>query len=226
MPSRKYPLVENSYYHAFNRVIENKPVFDDTHNCDQALQAIDYYRNADTPIKLSVLNGLSLGRYLEVLEYLESQKNLLVEIIAYCIMPNHFHFLLKQIKKNGIAKFLANFQNSFTRYYNTKNKRRGPIFLTQFKAKPVKSENQFLHISRYIHLNPYSAKIVKTQNELLEYPWSSLKEYATNDKKGICNKDAILSNLRTPQRYIEFVLDNADYQKSLQEIKTEIKGLL
>ncbi|PIS23009.1 hypothetical protein COT49_02290 [candidate division WWE3 bacterium CG08_land_8_20_14_0_20_40_13] len=219
MPQRMLPLVNSEFYHVFNRGIENRTVFENEDYYLRAIQALDYYRHDSPPIKLSRLTELSVGRYLEVMEFLEKENSFLVDILSYCLMPNHFHFLLRQKKDNGIAIFLANFQNSYTRYFNTKNKRRGPIFLTQFKAKLIKSENQLFHVSRYIHLNPYSAKIVTTLDELEKYPWSSFKEYTERKVKGICEKEAVLSNFKTGERYKKFVFDNADYQRTLQEIK-------
>ncbi|MBU1104307.1 transposase [Candidatus Parcubacteria bacterium] len=220
MPQRLLPLVESEIYHVFNRGIENRVVFEDEDYYFRATQAINFYRYYSPPIKLTQLLALSTGRYIEVMDFLASQNELLIDILAYCLMPNHFHFLLRQKRPNGIALFLANFQNSYTRYFNTRKKRRGPIFLTQFKAKLIKNEGQLLHVSRYIHLNPYSARITETKDELKEYPWSSFTEYIENKKDGICEKETILSHFKTSKRYEIFVFDNADYQRTLQGIKS------
>lgn len=100
-------------------------------------------------------------------------------------MPNHFHLLLKQTKENGISKLVANFQNSYTRYFNLKNERVGPLFQGVFKALRVKTDEQLIHVSRYIHLNPYSSSVIKSFEELKRYPWSSVEEYLHPQTKKI-----------------------------------------
>jgi putative transposase len=134
-------------------------------------------------------------------------------------MPNHFHILIKQKTDNGISKFMANIQNSYARYFNTKHKRIGPLFQGQFKAVKIESEEQLLHVSRYIHLNPYSSALVKNYEELEKYEWSSLKEYLNTTLFPFCSKDDIQEYFKKEGSYKEFVFDNADYQKRLEEIK-------
>jgi len=143
----------------------------------------------------------------------------LVDIVSYCLMPNHFHFLLLQNKENGISKFMGDFQNSYVRYYNTRHDRVGPFFQGQFKAVRVQTEEQLLHLSRYIHLNPYSSSIIKSSDNLENYEWSSYPEYLDRAKFEFCKKDSILVNFKNIEGYSKFVLDNAEYQKKLSKIK-------
>jgi putative transposase len=219
MPGRRVALVNFEYYHVYNRSIENKCVFIESEDYIRANQSLNYYRYKNPPVKLSSLLSMSLARYSSVFSELEKQGNKLVDILAYCLMPNHFHFLLRQKIDRGISTYMSNFQNSYTRYFNTNNKRRGPIFLTKFKAKRIEREEQLLHVSRYIHLNPFSAKEVSDIKDLEEYPWSSFPEYLSKEEKTICKTDTILSYFNTAESYKNFVFDRADYQRQLQEIK-------
>ncbi len=114
---------------------------------------------------------------------------------------------------------MSDFQNSFVRYYNTKNEKKGPLFESQFKAVRILSEGQLLHVSRYIHLNPYSGYLVKNINDLESYQWSSFREYLGLASKNICYKDLILSAFSCPDDYKKFVFDRADYQRELEQIK-------
>ena len=123
---------------------------------------------------------------------MKAKKNFLAEIVAYCFMPNHFHFLLKQKANDGISKFIANFTNSYGRYFNSKNKRNGPLFQNRFRATRIETEQQLLHVSRYIHLNPYSAYLVKNLKELEVYPYSSLPEYIGKTDSEFCYKENVL----------------------------------
>jgi putative transposase len=133
-------------------------------------------------------------------------------------MPNHFHLLLKQIGDSGISKFLSNFQNSYTRYFNVKHERDGSLFLDQFKAIRIESDEQLLHVSRYIHLNPYTGFVIKSEKELETYPWSSYTEYFL-DKPRIIEKDILLSFFDSKSSFKKFVFNQADYQKRLKEIQ-------
>lgn len=114
---------------------------------------------------------------------------------------------------------MSNFQNSYARYFNTKSKRISPLWQGQFKAVRIEDDNQLLHISRYIHLNPYTSFVVKNLKALLQYQWSSLSEYLNPATGGICSKEIILSQFGNLDDYQKFILDQADYQRRLEGIK-------
>jgi len=133
-------------------------------------------------------------------------------------MPNHFHFLLKNLKDSGINKFMSNFQNSYAKYFNTKTGRTGSLFQQNFKAVRVESDEQLTHVSRYIHLNPITAYLINSVEELIDYPWSSYPEYISKGKSNL-NKDLVLGNFRSINDYKKFVADQVDYQRELDKIK-------
>jgi len=219
MPGRKIPLVNNEVYHILNRGISLQPTFINKRDYDRAFQTIFYYQNQSLPLKYSRFLYLSAERRVKILENLKAQRKFLVEVIAFCLMPNHFHFLLKQTVKNGISMFMSNFTNSYTRYFNTKHERNGPLFQGKFKAKRIQSDEQLLHVSRYIHLNPYTSYVVKNLKELTNYFHSSFPEYIRQPKGGFCGKEIILSQFKDNNLYKKFVLDQADYQRKLETIK-------
>ena len=150
MPGRKIPLVTGQIYHVFDRGTNRQSTFYSKLNFVRALKAINFYKSSKPPVKLSRFLDIADKRQIELLEVMEKSQKL-VKIIAFCLMPNHFHFLLQQEVDNGISKFLGNFQNSYTRYFNTKHKRDGNLFLDQFKAVLVDADEQLMHVSRYIH---------------------------------------------------------------------------
>src|SRR3989344_6023360 len=133
-------------------------------------------------------------------------------------MPNHFHLLVKQLQENGISKTLSNFANSYAKYFNTRNNRNGPLFQGIFKAVRVESNEQLLHLSRYIHLNPIVSFVTKEEN-LEDYVWSSLKEYLNTPIKGFCKKDYILSQFKSIDEYKKFIKDQISFAKELEKIK-------
>lgn len=219
MPGRKVVLANNETYHIVNRGIASQPVFLQKRDYQRGLDTFYYYQNRNLPLKYSRFLDQSKDRRLDILKSLKSEKNFLAEIIAFCFMPNHFHFLLKQKTDNGISKFLSNFTNSYTRYFNTKAERQGPLFQGKFKAVRIETDEQLLHVSRYIHLNPYTSYMVKTIKDLENYPHSSFPEYLGKMKTSFCNKELVLDHFKDTQTYKNFVFDQADYQRRLEEIK-------
>lgn len=217
MPGRIIPLVTNEIYHVYNRGINKQPTFTTRREYQRAILAIEFYRVSNPPIRLSKFLELEKERQKEIIEVIEQAEEL-VQIICFCLMPNHFHLLVKQKIEDGISKFLGNFQNSYTRYFNTRNGRDGSLFLDQFKAKRIETDEQFIHVSRYIHLNPYTGFIVKTFDELVEYPWSSFPNYLTGNN-GFLEPNLVLDIFGSRDQYKQFVFDQADYQRKLKMIE-------
>ncbi|MEE8423717.1 MAG: transposase, partial [Thermodesulfobacteriota bacterium] len=139
----------------------------------------------------------------------------LVEVIAFCLMPTHLHLILKQMKENGISSFMGNTLNSYTRSFNTKYKRKGPLWEGRFKSVLVDSDEQLLHLTRYLHLNPVTAYLV---NKPEEWSASSYQEYVSKvNNNRICKFDDLLEI--DPAAYREFVSDRVSYQRELASIK-------
>jgi len=219
MPGRITPLVNEEIYHVVNRGIASQPTFIDVRNYQRAIETMFFYQNLFHPCKYSLFLVQARKKREEILENLRNKKGFLVEIISFCFMPNHFHFLLKQKVNHGISKFMSDFTNSYTRYFNTRAKRDGPIFKGGFKAVRIETDEQLMHVSRYIHLNPYSSFIVKTIKALMDYPYSSFQEYLGQAEKEFCQKEVVLTLFSGIEDYKKFVFDRADYQKNLEIIK-------
>lgn len=219
MPGRQIPLVTDEIYHIVNRGIASQPIFTNQKDYLRALNAIFYYQNQNPFPRYSFFLRLPSEQKTEILKHLKRKNEFLVEIITFCLMPNHLHLLLKQLKENGISNFMSNVSNSYTRYFNTKQKRIGPLLQGKFKAIRVETDEQLLHLSRYIHLNPYSAFIVKDLINLENYPHSSLPEYLNPQISSHCNKEMVLGHFKNISAYKKFIFDQADYQRKLEEIK-------
>ncbi len=217
MPRRLLPLVEGQIYHVFNRGIDHRPTFSDKRELNRAMSSIDYYRFVNTPLRFSKFLKLSNADRNKQLDKIKTSMRL-VDILGFCLMPNHFHLLLRQTYESGISKFLSTFQNSYTKYFNTKNERTGPLFLGQFKAVLVETEEQLIHVSRYIHLNPSTSYVVKDFESLLNYSWSSLAEYMEK-KELMCETETILNFFKSRKDYVDFLKDQVGYQRELDRIK-------
>ncbi|MDO8551774.1 MAG: transposase [bacterium] len=217
MPRRNLFFANNEIYHLLNRSINQSPIFTTTRENQRFLELINFYRNANPPLSFSHYNRLSIEEKADFLARL-NKKEKLVEIFAYCLMPNHFHLLAKQLSDRGIQKMLSNIQNGYVRFHNLRNKRKGPLFESAFKAIRIENEEQFLHVSRYIHLNPSSSYLVKI-GDLLQYPWSSFPDYLTEKAPSFTNPNFILNLIGNRKNYEEFVLNQAAYQRELDIIK-------
>lgn len=216
MPRRQVVFQNGEFYHIFNKTIGGLDVFACKRNNARALSLIDFYRFPQ-PKRYSHFRYFAQDEQKKYLEKVKQQKPL-VEIHAFCLMPNHFHFLLKQVCSKGIVKFTANFQNGFAKYFNLKNKRSGGLFNHMFKAARVEDENQLLHLSRYIHLNPVTAYLIKIE-ELVLYPYTSFSFYLGNIKNDLVTRSMLKSYFKKEEQFKNFVFDQADYQKKIAGIK-------
>lgn len=210
MPSRVFPFVNGHYYHVYNRGSEKRQIFDTNWDYLRFLKTVKYYQLSEPKPRLS---KFLINQNFKI-DHLEK----IIDIICYCLMPNHFHFLVRQVKEDGITKFTGQLSNSYTKYYNTKYRRVGPLLQGEFKAVLIESDEQLIHVSRYIHLNPLVSLLTKDLNL---YRWSSYHEYV-NKLAGICDKDPILGFFKSPSEYNEFILDHAGYATELELIKHQL----
>lgn len=214
---RKELLVNNEFYHIFTRSIAKYVVFNSQAEYIRMLKLISLHRFIDFKYSYYQFTELSAETQLQIIHELKNNNNILIEIIAFCIMPTHIHLLLKQVSDNGITKFMGRILNSYSKYFNTKHQRTGPLWSSNFKNVLVSDDEQLLHLTRYIHLNPVSAGLTEKPDE---WQFSSLNEYSTTLKKesDICNcKDII--DLR-PDEYTKFIEDRKSYQHELSIIKS------
>lgn len=212
---RKIIFANNEIYHIFNLAIEKRPIFTGKREYGRALLALDYYRHKSI---LSLAQFLKLEDQKQELFFQLINKNKkLIEVLSFCLMPNHFHLLVRQLKNDGIKTYLSNFSNSYTRYFNTKHKRIGPIFQGTFKAVRIEDDDQLIHVCRYIHLNPVVSFVIK-ESDLEDYLYTSFPEFVGR-KKGFCNKEVVLEYFSSIEKFKNFVHDQVDYGKKLEAVK-------
>lgn len=219
MPYRNVVLAQDQVYHVYNRGVAALPIFHSSKDYSRFVALLDYYRFLNTPASFSEVMRLPYDERDNILDGLKKENKLHIEILAFCLMPNHFHLLLKQLTEKGISIFLSNLQNGYAKYLNIKNNRAGPLFQSMFKAVRVDTDEQLVHVSRYIHLNPSTGYLVEPKN-LLKYNWSSLGTYVKEGKiHPFIQTELVLSLFKNGKEYYQFVLDQADYQRELDKIK-------
>ncbi len=187
--------LEEAFYHLYNRGVEKRNIFLD---------------DRDYKVFLNLL-----ANYLQPVPVTKSKpkdkiKNLAneIDLLLYCLMPNHFHLLVKQHTKDGITKLIRRVCTTYTLYFNDRYSRIGTLFQGKYKAVMVQSDEKLIHLSRYIHLNP--TEIPET--DPFNYPYSSIRDYLSKTKSDWLKPEEILnsfeSNRKTaPLSYESFIKD-------------------
>lgn len=212
MPGRITPLVTGEIYHIFNRGTEKRNIFVKSQDYRRLQRVIYYYQFQGPKPKFSEFS-FSNPRSFNPLP-----DNKLIQVFCYCLMPNHFHLLIKQSKDNGISTFLSQISNSYTKYFNTKYTRVGSLLQGTFKAVLVETDEQFIHLSRYIHINPVVSQLVE---RLSQYSWSSYDEYIKREGN-ICSTEEILNYFPSTIAYKEFLENQIEYGETLERIKHQL----
>lgn len=217
-------LINGQTYHVLNRSVAKEEILKSKRVLTRALELIDYYRFPQK-LRFSYFRRLPTEKKGKYLQWFKKNSPL-VEIYAFSFMPNHYHLLLRQLSDEGIKKFIANFQNGLAKYLNLLFNRHGPAFQGPFKAKRITTEEELLHVNRYIHLNPVTSLMI-TLEELEDYPWTSYPYYLMEDKNrdrsnntaGLVNTSLVLGLIGSRRKYRTFVADQKDYQRKLHLIK-------
>ncbi len=208
MPGRVTSLVNGEIYHIYNRGSEKKDIFTQYRDYKRFKQTFYYYQFSGPKPRLSNSSFKS---------FQPNPQLKLVEILAYCLMPNHFHFMVRQIKDKGISIFMSQLGNSYTKYFNIKYRRVGPLLQGAFKAVLVESDEQLIHLSRYIHLNPVVSGICEMPED---YIWSSFNEYM--NQESICSTSLVLDLFPSKEKYSEFTKDQINYGITLEIAKHQL----
>ncbi|MCF7888201.1 MAG: transposase [Candidatus Omnitrophica bacterium] len=210
------PLETNKVYHVFSRSIAEYKIFLEKFHFLRMKNLLKYYAQLNPPLRFSYflrMENKKNKRAKEIYEKLETNKQR-VNIVAYCIMPTHIHLIIKQLEEKGISSFINDVFNSYTRFFNIKHKRRGPLWDKRFQHVLVESDEQLLHLTRYIHLNPVTAYLTDKPES---WDFSSYREYISCEKDKICQFDNLLEV--EPNSYKKFVKDRISFQRELANIK-------
>ncbi|MDI6778408.1 MAG: transposase [Patescibacteria group bacterium] len=201
------------YYHVFNRGVEKRKIF---------LTEGDYQRFLLCLREFNCLDPIySLYRMTQLpIEIKSLQKKKLVEIIAYCLNPNHFHLLLKQIAPNGISEFMKRLGIGYTGFFNYRNKRSGVLFQGSYKSVRIRSNAHLLYISAYVNDNYFIHGYAKRSEKIWKY--SGLAEYTSKSKKALCSRKLIKEHFKSFRDYCGYVKENSSYMKEKKEFEKYI----
>lgn len=169
MPSRNIvkTYVDDSYYHIYNRGVEKRTIFLDEKDYKVFLSYLQFYLT-------NPLRGSTPKSFPSQLLHNHTQN---IKIIAYCLMPNHFHLFVKQTDRYAINHFMRSLSTRYSMYFNKRYTRVGPLFQGIYKAVYIDNEMQYLYLSKYIHRNPLDLPGHEKSPKLVDYPYSSYRNY-------------------------------------------------
>lgn len=186
-------FVADNYYHVYNRGVEKRLIFLDDVDYGMFLAQFKKYLIGEKEDNKNRHKYTPLGDE--------------VQLLSYCLMPNHFHLLLYQTSNDGIEKLMRRVMTGYAMYFNNRYNRVGSLFQGRYKASRINADAYLQHISRYIHLNP---------KNYLEWPYSSMNYYRWDTPAPAwLNTDHILSIFGSREEYCEFV---DQYQDTTQEL--------
>jgi len=204
----------NSYYHLLNRGIEKRSIFQDKQDYAVFLSYLKLYLTPPQIIDKRqlrshpILQGPSPSFIQPPSRKLNNYYQH-ITLLAYCLMPNHFHLMVHQKNKTDIQSFMRSLLTKYSMYFNKKYNRVGPLFQGRYKAVPIKSEQQFLYLSKYIHRNPIP---ILGERPLKSYEYSSYQNYiGIKQQKWVKPKNILsyFSKIRPNNSYQQFVEESA-----------------
>jgi putative transposase len=229
---QKPKFIENKIYHIYNRGVEKREIF---------MEDGDYFRfihdlfefNDESPVinTCYYFNPKTMkveNRYLKKLKAEKKPRKLLVEILIFTLMPNHFHLLIKQKKNGGVVKFMQKLGTGYTNYFNKKYERAGCLFQGRFKAISVDTDAHFIHLPYYLHLNPLelfnyrsSTSIVEKMRFLENYRWSSFPDYISKKNfPSVTQREFLLDFFGGEKKYKKEIMEwLKEKNKNLPKIK-------
>src|SRR3989344_1036941 len=220
MPSRYDVFYNGGIYHIYDKTIDCREIFIPK-LADEFIDIFSYYRSElSSSLRYSLFKKLPEETHNSKLKKIFVNSHFMIEIFSFSLQPNHYHFLIKQLKENGIIKFMSNILNSITHYYNKGILRKGPIFLPQFISKRIKNQEQLTYTSRYIHTNCFAHQLVNNPEDIFEYPYSSIKPFISKSNPLKIRTDEIMSSFGYDQsKFKQFILNNAVDQKMREMVK-------
>ena len=219
---RKIQFVENNIYHIYNRGVEKRSIFKDDNDRWRFLQGLLLFNDVEASINLLWQIERAKGKttFKTIKDFLKDkgEKRVpLVRIMADCLMPNHYHLLLEEIRENGISRFMQKLGTGYVKYFNGRHGRVGPLFQGPFKAALVDKDNYLEQLLVYINVvNPgqlvepdLKEKGVKDINKIMdfaeEYPWSTNQEYLGKRNSIIIDKGLLGELFAKPSDYRDLV---------------------
>ncbi len=182
--NRKIIFAPGEFYHIYSRGVEKRKIFLDEIDRKRFLALMFFCNDTKKVVMRDIFNKDFSFR-----KFKDHKRKTVVDIGVYCLMPNHFHFLIREKIDNGISIFMQRLLTAYTMYFNKKNERNGPLFSSRFQAHHADSDEYLKHLYSYIHTNPV---------KIFQHDW---KDVGINDM----NEAKIFLNKYTYSSYIDYI---------------------
>ena len=202
---RKQSFAEGEYYHIYNRGVDKRNIFGDKEDIDRFIESVHEFNHAE------VIGSLKNLRKTKTAPKALSEESL-VSIVAYCLNPNHFHFILKQSVDGGISKFMQKLQAGYTCFFNVKNSRTGSLFQGTFKSHLVSGEDYFNKIISYVNSN---YKIHDIPKDIADLVFASDYEYKNDNFKIVTKNEG--------EEILKIFNGSKNFEKHCEEIISIIR---
>ncbi|MFA5050724.1 MAG: transposase [Patescibacteria group bacterium] len=216
MPSRNTIkiYIKDGIYHIYNRGVEKRIIFLDEQDYKIFLYYLKSYLTPASTIELrrSDLRNLNEEpqKILKPDSRWRSDLHKKIKLLSYCLMPNHFHLIMKQSTERAIVEFMRRLTNAYVKYFNDKYDRTGPLFQGRYKAVLIDSESYFFHLSYYIHYNP--VELFKNDKDAIEkvenYPYSSYADYLGKRNTKWIDKELLMEDFKKGEEEIKNIEEN------------------
>lgn len=228
MPYRKEQFVKGEIYHILLRGIDDNLIFKDVDAYYRGIFSI-YEFNTTKPITIRKRREIRARIKRRGPSSVVDERNKLVEVLAFCFMPNHIHLLLKQLKDNGITKFMSKLGTGYGGYFNRKYGRKGYVFQNRFSAVRIENDNQLKNVFVYIHTNPtaliephWKERGIENPEEVIKFlenfKWSSYPDYiGKKNFPSVTERNLILEIMKKEQGCKEFVEYWIRYKGKIRE---------
>lgn len=203
---RKTKFAPGNYYHIYNRGASQQDIFFSRADYLRFLFIVLHFQ-----AKVPILHTTRLLHKLDKLEEVQLDEEIkakivkekFVELIGFTLMPNHFHLIMYETEEQGISRYMHRILNAYSKFINTKYERTGHVFQGPFGAVHVRSGEQLLYLSAYVHANPLA---VTEKENLLHYEWSSFQDYVKTNRWGeLLKPEIIIDQYKSGDHYAEYV---------------------
>lgn len=193
-------------YHILSRGVDKRKIFLNDQNYFRFIHNLFEFNNSEqvsASFRRSFSKSHDIARR-DIGRERRIERKLLVDIHAFCLMPNHYHLMLSPKVKDGISRFMKKLNMGYAKYFNIKNERKGALFESRYKSILVENESHFIYLPHYIHLNPLDLYMPEWRerklrnysraiNFLENYRWSSFPDYiGQNNFPSVTNREFLL----------------------------------
>lgn len=207
MAVRKVQFAPGEHYHVYGRGVGKQIIFLDTRDYVRFLFLILYFQSSVVIHNISSI----VGGFIKYKVFRISKKNKekilkqrIVKLVAFTLMPNHFHLIVLELKDGGISEYMQRVLTSYSKYFNIKYKKSGHVFQGPFQATHIDKDEYLLHLSAYIHRN--QREIAKWKNKEHDYPWSSYQDCIKENRwEELLDNDIVTGRFKNKTEYKHFV---------------------